>query len=347
MPLHHLFDIASHYNGNLVLAVANDKPDFKIRGTAYVFDLKSKAQVRKFPVRYEFPGSRLALARDDQFGFVGCYEAYGLAAYCLKTGEEVWRRKDLKSVQGVVASEVEDWVFCGRETGAAHLLDAATGKTLEKLNGVKGIHVSPFDGSVIVARRALELHFGFGRKVASFKRVNDYELRCAFSPSEFILNEPDCLRCYDLKTQELLWSYTNPGKTQRPAVYFCQSKRTFLAMAPNDGLLIFDARTGRISREVTFATPTGWGYSFCNRGSQILAANLQLLSTENGALLDDLATAELLAWDPEARMDRFRELAASNRSAAELERYMVSEGFAENDIMRVLMMKYSNDKRKS
>ena len=81
--------------------------------------------------------------------------------------------------------------------------------------------------------------------------------------------------------------------------------------------------------------------------SHLLAANLRLFLTETGGLLTDFATPELLAWDPEARMDRFRELAASSRSPEELENYMVAEGFEKNDIDRVLLVRYSNDRKKT
>ncbi|MEW6305725.1 MAG: hypothetical protein AB1705_19780, partial [Verrucomicrobiota bacterium] len=324
MPLHCLFDIATRHNGDLALAVADDLPDGKVRGTAYIFDLASKTQLRKFPVRYERSGTRLALSRDDRLCFAGCYEVYGLVAYSCESGEEVWRRKDLKAVQAVTSSEVEDWVFCGRGTGAAHLIESATGKTLEKLSGVKEIYPSPYDRSVIVAGRTLELHEPFGRKLAAFKRLNKFEMPCAFSRSEFVLNEPECLRCYDLRTHELLWSFPNTGEKPIGRVWFCESLGSFMASGVE--LLVIDARTGTLSRKVKLASDTGWIFGILGRGSKVLAGNLQLLSTETGAVLADLATPELIAWDPKARMDRLRQLAASARSLEELERYIVSEG---------------------
>jgi hypothetical protein len=131
MPLNHLFDIGTRHRGNLVLAIADDEPHFKVRGTAYILDLQAKSVVGKYPVRYERPGFRLALSWDDQVCCIGCYYTYGLAGYSALSGQEVWRRKDLKSVQGVVCSELQDWVFCEPENGAAHLVKASTGETLE------------------------------------------------------------------------------------------------------------------------------------------------------------------------------------------------------------------------
>jgi len=213
MPLHHLFDVATGYRNHLAVAVADDEPPFKTRGTAHLIDVRSRAVLRHFPVRYERPGFRLALSGDGRLCFLGCYEAYGLAAYATENGREIWRRKDLKAVQLVTASEVGDWVFCARETGAAHLLKAATGETLEKLTGIKAICASPFGQSVLVAGRSLDLHQPFGTKIASLRQAQE-GAKGAFSPFEVAVADGNGLSCYDLATQEPLWAHaTIPGET--------------------------------------------------------------------------------------------------------------------------------------
>jgi len=52
----------------------------------------------------------------------------------------------------------------------------------------------------------------------------------------------------------------------------------------------------------------------------------------------------LLAWDPEARFGRLRELAESNRSFEELYKYVHAEGFSKADIFRVLFWKTAHDR---
>lgn len=344
MALNHLFDIATRHGGSIALAIADEVPGGKTHGSAYVFDLHSNAQLRKFRVRYERGGNRTALSRDDKLCFAGCYDAYGLGAYCCETGEEVWRRRDLKAVQSVVASEVEEWVFCGRQGAAAHLVEAASGKTVEKFSSLKNIYPSPFDASVVLAGRSLELHAPFGHKVATLKRTNTLWLQCVFSPSEFVLNEPDCMRCYDIRTQELLWSFPTQTEGRYTDVCYLESEGAFVV--GNGSWISLDARTGTVRRTTRLAADLGHVSGFCLRGSAALTTNLQMLSLETGAVIADLATPELVAWDPKARIDRLRELAAGSRSIEELERYMTVEGFPKNDIIRVLLMKQMNDRKK-
>lgn len=343
MALNHLFDIATRYGGSIALAIADEIPSGKTHGSAYVFDLRSRAQLRKFHVRYERGGNRIALSRDDNLCFAGCYHAYGLGAYRCETGEEVWRRKDLKAVQSVVASEDEEWVFCGRQDAAAHLVEAASGKTVERFSGLKCIYPSSFDRSVVLAGRTLELHAPFGRKVATLKRTNNLWLQCAFSPSEFVVNEPDGMRCYDIRTQELLWSFPTQTEGRYTDVCYLESERAFIV--GNGTWSCLDARTGTVRRTIRLAVDPGYVSGFCLRGSAVLATNLQMISLQTGAVIADLATPELVAWDPKSRIDRLRELAAGSKSLEELERYMTVEGFPKYDIIRVLLMKQTNDRK--
>lgn len=347
MPLHHLFDVGTRYRGNLVLAIADDEPPFKVRGTAYLFDLQAKSLIGRFPVRYERPGFRLALSWDDKTCCVGCYSTYGLAGYSALNGQEVWRRKDLKSVQSVTCSEQEDWVFCGRENGAAYLVKASTGETLEKLSGVKDAYPSAFDQSVLVAGRNLELHRPFGTKLASFKRTSKFLKDCTFSPSGFVVSEADTLRCFDLNTQELLWTYPLGEESFIPRLSYHEDLGCFVGIESHERLSFFNARTGKVDRSVTPTRPPGMMATFCLRGAALFTMSLCMYSTETGALLEDMATPELLAWDPELKLDRLRELAESDRSFEELYHYVHAEGFSKADIFRVLFWKTDHDHKQN
>jgi hypothetical protein len=347
MPLHHLFDVATRYRGQLAVAVADDEPPFKTRGTAYLVDIRSKVLLRHFPVRYERPGYRLALSGDDRLCLLGCCEAYGLAAYATEDGREVWRRKDLKAVQLVAASEVQDWVFCGRESGAAHLLRTATGETLDKLTGIKEVYWSPFDDSVIVVGRSLDLHKPFGTKKASLGRKSGAGVACAFSRSEVAVADGEALRCYDLLTQQPLWAHaTIPGKTHFLGLSFNEGLKCFVAAGRDQRVICFEPRHGTILREVKLPSGLGFVFGFCRQGAALLASNLCIYSSETGMLSDDLATPELLAWDPEAKMERLRALAESDRSFEELQRYVEAEGFSKGDAFRVLFWKTEHDGKK-
>jgi hypothetical protein len=276
---------------------------------------------------------------------VGCYSTYGLAGYSSQDGQEVWRRKDLKQVQDVTVSELEDWVFCGRESGAAHLVKASTGENLETLTGVKAVFPSPFDRTVIVAARNLELHSPLGTRLGGVKRAGKFLKTCAFSHSEFIVSEEDSIRCFDLKSQGLLWAHPLGADAFFPCIVFQEDSGCFIGLESHTQFVSFEARTGRICRRVMPVRAPGMMARFCHRGTELLTIGLLLFSTETGAVVQDLATPELLAWDPEARMQRLRALAESGRSFEELHRYVEAEGFSKGDASRVLLMKADYDRR--
>jgi len=301
--------------------------------------------VRRFPVRYERLGFRLGLSWDDQICCIGCYSTYGLAGYSAQDGREVWRRKDLRQVQQVAPSELEDWVFCGRESGAAYLLRASTGETLEQLRGVKGVFASPFDRSVILAARYLELHHPFGTKRASFERSSKFLRTVAFSPSAVVISEANCLRCYHLMTGELLWSHEASGDGFYPAVAFHEELGCFVGLESHKQFVFFELSTGAIRRVVSPAEAPGIMARFCRRGSELISINLLRYSSETGQIIHDLATPELLAWDPEAKMKRLKALAESGRTFEDLKRYVEQEGFSKADAFRVLFMKTDFDRK--
>lgn len=345
MALNDLFDIATRYGGRLALAIADELPGGRMFGSAFVFDLEKLTQLRRFRVRYERSGTRAAISRDDRFCIIGCYDTYGLGAYCTESGEEIWRRRDLKAVQSVVASEVEDWVFCVRQGAAAHLVDTISGKTIDTFSGLKDTFTSPFDRSVFLASKTLELHSPLGHKITTLKRTNTLGLECVFSPSEFLIAEPDCVRCYDIKTLELLWTLAAQAADRYTRAIYIETEGIFSVQ--NGSWISLDARTGTIRRTANLVTELGYVSGFCLRGKAVLATNLQMLSLETGSVLADLATPELIARDPKARIDRLKELAAGSRSLHELEQYMTAEGFDNNDITRVLLMKQMNDRNGS
>jgi hypothetical protein len=154
--------------------------------------------------------------------------------------------------------------------------------------------------------------------------------------------------CHDLKTQEILWTHTvvDP-KGGIHSISFNERSGGFVTYGRDERRLYLDPRNGKVLANEAVLVSPGFLPGFCQQGSAFLAGNLCLYSTESGSLLGDLATSELLAWDPQARVERFRELATSGRSLEDLEKYMTAEGFPKKDIVRVLLMKAAHDRKNS
>jgi len=286
-------DISTNYNTSIV-AVARSISYECIQARLAVYDLETKYQTPEFAVRYDFGGQRLALSRDDQCCFVGCYNVHGLAAYSAMDGSELWRRKDLKAVQSVDSFPFDDFVFCGRE-GVGHLLCTKTGQTIEKLRGVKAVYCSPFGRLVLISARSLEVHSPLGTRIGKITRTTFAELDCCFSDSEILVTESGgAVRCFDLASLELLWTYTLQEKGGHfLRLSFNQALGCFVGIhwhykdstAPAMRIVHFERRTGLVIREVPLGTTSR--HTFCLAGSIIFTAELRLVSVETGKVIHE------------------------------------------------------------
>ena len=286
-------NIASLYSSPEVVIARSTDPERVTEGRLSVYDLEKQTHEVDYPVRWDFGGSRLDVGRDGRFCFVGCYYSYGLAAYSLSNGSEIWRRKDLKRVQSVTAFPLDDQVFCGRE-GAGHLLDSRTGETLEKPRGVRGVYSSPFTRHMLLSARNFELHFPFGTRVGSIERWTFADLDCCFSQTEVLISESGGpVRCFDLTSLEPLWRYkADRGHFLR--LSFCKTLNCFVGVHwPNSShdrikrVVRFQRRTGRIIGEVPLGEPLEAG--FCLQGTHVFTSDLRLIQIGSGSTICDFS----------------------------------------------------------
>jgi len=197
-----------------------------------VFDLKTGRRRIEFPVLWDEGGDRVCFSSDSSRIFVGCYEAHGLACYDARSGNEVWRRKDLKSIQQVAASPREDLVFCGRETGASHIIEGGTGKTVMNPRGAKEAWFSPFDDSALLdcgGNRDLEIHRPLGTRVGKFVRASFGVVHVAFSKECVALaeaNQP--LRAIGLRDFVQVWQLPTDDAHTCEALAYSQKRNAFV-----------------------------------------------------------------------------------------------------------------------
>lgn len=120
--------------GDLLLAARSDS-------WVEVWDARTQHRLSAFETLLE-SGRRPALVGAARpLVVVAGWRARGVAAYDARTGELVWRRRDIQQNQ-VVHAVGDDVVLVERE-GALPLLDAATGETVRSLRGV--VHVLDLD----------------------------------------------------------------------------------------------------------------------------------------------------------------------------------------------------------
>ena len=195
---------------NPFVAVVRSSSHRKSEGQLSFFDLSARRRIGSFPIIYSGGLRRCSLSNDTRRCFVGCFQDHGLAAYSTRDGVEIWRRKDLQILNGVTAFTHEDVVFCMRDE-EAFLLCARTGHTLDIIQGIGSIYISPFNRNVLVGARGLEIHSSFGKQIGTISRTTFAELDCAFSESEVLITESGGpVRCFDLNSAQLLWTHTPP-----------------------------------------------------------------------------------------------------------------------------------------
>lgn len=289
-------DISTGYQSPIV-ALARSTNYERIEGRLTIYDLESGGLTRDFTVQYDPGGERLALSRNSLFCFVGCYKVHGLAAYSAQSGEELWRRRDLKAVQSVVAFPFDDVVFCGRQDLSGHLLCARTGKTIEKPRSVKEVYPSPFTTHVLVSAGTLDLHSPFGKRIGKIERTTFAVLDCCFSDSEILITESGgSVRCIDLDSLELLWTHKPKPSSHFVRLCFSQALRCFVGIwFSNDSrdpvrIVHFERGTGTVLREIPLSGPAN--QKFCLAGSMVFTQDCRLISIETGEVMREFGHPE-------------------------------------------------------
>lgn len=268
----------------------------RIKAVLQVVDLTSGEFLHEFPVRWE-PGSRFSVCRDEVTCIVGAYECYGVAAYDLRDGREIWRRKDLKAIQVVTAFPNEDSVFCGREAKAAHLLDCHTGESLRVFRGVTDIWASPYDATRLVQTDAkgMDLQRPLGSRGRLVPRLSGDTIAAAFSPNAVAVAERrGTLRCIETESAVCRWTYVPEKDRHVEHAAFLEGQDVFLVFdcrhydkKPPARLLHIDAQSGIVAKEIVLGD---WsGAEFCLNATALFDWTGMLVSTTNGQLVRTLA----------------------------------------------------------
>lgn len=216
-----------------------------------VYDLKTGQERIKFTVLWDGGGNRVCFSRDGAHIYVGCYDVHGLACYEVTSGKEVWRRKDLKSVQHVAVSPGNGFVFCGRETGASHVVEAGTGKTMLNPRGAKEVWFSPIDDHALVdlgKGREIEIHRPLGTRVGKFARLSFGIVSAAFSQASVALAETgQSLRAIGLRDFVQVWQLPTDDAHTCKALAYSQRRDAFMVAREKSSRCQFqeiDAATG-------------------------------------------------------------------------------------------------------
>jgi WD40 repeat protein len=272
--------IASSYDGSLIAAADQDR-------CVQIWNLSDRCQISTFETTIDFGGKRLAISRNGGHCGVGAYDDYGIALYKTSDGTEVWRRKDLKKVQGIRLSNDDRQLMCGFADKPYEFLGLTSGQSERTLYDVEDAWQSNYDDAFFIRGRSCLITDSEFNQVATVRRTSFGILGCAFAPGKICTSEPRTLvRCYDLQSGQKQWRYDPGNGNHAVQLTYIESDQLFAAVilpykSGGDRLLVtLREDNGEVVKVTTIGNVRY--YAFCSRGSILLTSDGKIRSTVTG-----------------------------------------------------------------
>ena len=199
-------------------------------GHVYVWNVRTRAQVFERPTTPDSGGVSVALSPSGSECFIGSYHAWGAACYEVRSGEERWRRTDLKRFYGLATTTDGESVVAWFDGKAGLTLDAHTGESRARHVGLRAFKASRFDGTTLRLARQFELTRPDGHRwtwaPASFAL-----LVTAFSPGLCVVSESAAgMTAVDIATGQRAWTYPPRDGTHVIQVDYTPRLANFVAL---------------------------------------------------------------------------------------------------------------------
>jgi hypothetical protein len=239
-----------------------------------IYSLTQRERVSKFETVIEARG-RLGFSCESRPKLLaGAYNRYGVRAYDPLSGEEIWRRPDLKRVQYVCGTRYG--VAVGVEGGPLRLLDTATGEPTQALRGVSALYAGEH-GLAVAAGVSGSHRFAIldlehdARRVWSGRSKN-FVISDAAVGSEAIAIADLGITCFNLDGVEL-WHWSEPDSFNVHAMAWRSSDELLVAGWRGSGkgttVLAFKSN-GTLSETVEL--PPAFACAFSRAGRRLVAS---------------------------------------------------------------------------
>jgi WD40 repeat protein len=177
-------------------------------GQVQIWDVETRELLQEFASVFSFGGNRLTLDPLGQRCIAAAWNPGrhgGVACYDANTGKLIWQRQDLRQTQRVRFSPGGEAAWCVPESGPAKLLDAASGKTLDVLIGLRDLFDSEYSAHLLLEKRKRDYILREERTVR-IPRLTFAILDVAFGPRSLAISESGGpVRCIDSSTGVELW----------------------------------------------------------------------------------------------------------------------------------------------
>ena len=179
-------------------------------GTVALWSIEERRRIARLDTCFEWGGERMALVGGETLRLVvGAYHRHGVEAYGL-SGDRLWARSDLKrvqSVRGLTLPSLGSVVGVGVERGSFVILSTESGRTLDRLRGVRAVYTDEGGQcSVRVQTGRVTVASPLGMRVVGLDSFA--VLDAAVSTDAVLLSEAGgSVRCLDLEGGER-WRWT-------------------------------------------------------------------------------------------------------------------------------------------
>ena len=257
-----------------------------------IWDVEKAKCVNELETVFSFGGPRLSLDPPGERCIAAAWKAGthgGVACYETNTGKLIWHRQDLRRTQRVRFSSEGETLWCVPDSGPTKLLDAASGKTLDALTGLRDIFDSEYSSDLLLEKRKRDYIL---RKEGTVQipRLTFAILDVAFGPESLAMSEAGGpVRCINSSTGIELWRHS-PGKhIHFLSLWYRQTDRNSYGVQ-------WEFHKGSFRSLVRLDANSGEPAVICqlNSWDEVHCPKLDCIVTSSGAVLD-LSDGRLLS----------------------------------------------------
>ena len=249
-----------------------------------IWDVETRAVVNEFETVFSFGGHRLTLDPLGERCIAAAWKAGkhgGVACYEANTGKLIWHRQDLRQTQRLRFSPGGEAAWCVPDSGPTKLLDAANGKTLDALTGVRDIFDSEYSEDLVLEKRKRD-YILRKDKTRQIPRLTFAILDVAFGPHSLAISESGGpVRCIDFSTGTELWRQSPCKQIHFLRLWYRQTDRNFYGVQ-------WDFQTGSFRSLVRLDSNSGEPNLICqlNSWEEVYCPKFDCVVTSNGEVLD-------------------------------------------------------------
>jgi hypothetical protein len=272
-----------------------------------IWSLSARLRVASFETIFDVGGRRLGFSWESVPKVVaGAFNRYGVRAYDPLSGEEIWRRAELKQVQFVAGTPYG--VAVGVERGPLRLLESATGEPRCSLRGVSELYAGEHGLALAVGvagseRISIVDLADEGRPVWRGRIDGFAVLDAAVGADAVAIAEAGgIVRCLDgAGGERWVWKAAR-GEHVRRVVWLPDGRLAGILKPYESGtartMLVLYAVDGAAVESI--AIPDSFEFAFSAGGAHLLAAALDGETSSTGIVIDVPSTRPRWTFRPPA-----------------------------------------------